>query len=241
MSGFDLARDKAIALMQDLTGEEWPIQRLVRAGARVAVWLDCPPGATPEVLGEVFQYSEAGIVAEIVEGGDLQRLAFTQGNGTLSIARRQDGTLIRMRPPASFDADAIKFDEEDLRALASRFKPGDRPDGQADLSTRDYSMLAQPAKLIAAFGPFTDMKQEWFVKLNDIPGLKAARQDPGRGGRNIQLPWFCPFEVLKWLLNPRRKKGRKLQVETGWRVLKNHFPKVHTAHVLDAPDGVSPG
>lgn len=114
-------------------------------------------------------------------------------------------------------------------------------DAQTGQSTPDYSMLAHPVHLIEAFGSFTGMSENWFKNLKDIPGLKAARKFVGSGGRNYQSPLFCPYEVLKWLLNPKRKKGRPISAEAGWRRLGLHFPKVYTAHEWDAPDGVSPG
>lgn len=86
--------------------------------------------------------------------------------------------------------------------------------------------LAAPQELIAAFGSFTGMDALWFNSLKDTPALRDARKQRGRGGRACRAvePLFCPYEVMKWLIDPKRKKGRQLREETGWRLLKGHFP-----------------
>ena len=117
---YELTLVEAQDLMLTATGESWSLPRLIRAGARVAVWLEPPPNATRALIDAVFLGSEAGFVAQVVEGGDLKRLAFTRGDGSLTFARRPDGQVVRMSPPARFGPDELRFDADDLRALAAR-------------------------------------------------------------------------------------------------------------------------
>ena len=117
---YELTLVEAQDLMLTATGESWSLPRLIRAGARVAVWLEPPPDASRALIDAAFVGSEAGFAAQVVEGCDLQRLAFTRGDGTLSFARRHDGQVVGISPPARFGADDVRFDADDLRALAAR-------------------------------------------------------------------------------------------------------------------------
>lgn len=100
----------------------------------------------------------------------------------------------------------------------------------------DYAMHATRDGLIDAFGPFTGMNKDWFKNLKDTPALARARKSPGQGGRgHIKEPYFCPIEVMQWLIDPRRKKGRRLSEEKGWEMLEKHFPKVYAKHSAADP------
>lgn len=100
----------------------------------------------------------------------------------------------------------------------------------------DLSLLATRQLLIDAFGKFTEMNMTWFKNLTDVPKLKAARKHRGQGGRNRSEPLFCPYEVMQWLADPRRKKGRKLSDATAWRLLKSHFPTVYALNSIGDPN-----
>lgn len=91
----------------------------------------------------------------------------------------------------------------------------------------DFAMLATRAQLIAAFGTFTGMDDSWFTNLKDTPKLKDARRIEGSGGKDSTEPLFCPYAVMSWLIDPKRKKGRSLSEDTGWRMLKKHFNSVY--------------
>ncbi len=100
----------------------------------------------------------------------------------------------------------------------------------------DYAMLATRDQLIEAFGRFTGMDASWFKNLKYTPALLAARKVTGRGGRgHIAEPWFCPFEVMQWLADPKRRKGRKLGTDKAWELLERHFPRVHGTHAIADP------
>ncbi len=100
----------------------------------------------------------------------------------------------------------------------------------------DYAVLATREQLIAAFGAFTGMSKEWFKNLDDTPALKAARKVTGRGQRGKTVePLFCPFEVMLWLVSPKRKKGRSLGEAKGWDLLERNFPKAYAPRASADP------
>ena len=102
----------------------------------------------------------------------------------------------------------------------------------------DYKMMATRTQLIDAFGSFTGMDLSWFNNLNDVPKLKNARKHTGKSGRNSFEPLFCPYEVMQWLADPRRKKGRELGEEAAWRLLKRNFPNVYNQYSIGDPNNV---
>ena len=100
----------------------------------------------------------------------------------------------------------------------------------------DFDMVATRKQLIDAFGRFTGMDMAWFDNLKDSPKLKAARKCTGQAGRRGAEPLFCPYEVMQWLSDPKRKKGRKINESTAWRLLKGSFGKVYDLHSIGDPD-----
>lgn len=103
----------------------------------------------------------------------------------------------------------------------------------------DFSKLATREQLIAAFGNFTGMNMDWFNNLKDTPALLKAREIPGQGGRgHIAEPLFCPYAVMLWLIDPKRRKGRERQplgAEKAWQLLEDHFPMVYAAYSVGDP------
>jgi hypothetical protein len=100
----------------------------------------------------------------------------------------------------------------------------------------DLAMVATRQQLIDAFGSFTGMNATWFDNLTDSPALLAARKVTGRGGRgHIAEPLFSPFEVLQWLTNKSRRKGRSLSAEKGWALFESHFPRAYAAFSTTDP------
>jgi hypothetical protein len=96
--------------------------------------------------------------------------------------------------------------------------------------------LVTKYQLIKAFNSSTGMDETWFAHLKDVPGLKAARKEVGQGGRNrIVEPRFSPFEVMQWLISPKRKKGRKLSDEKAWELLEKYFPDAYARFGIADP------
>lgn len=100
----------------------------------------------------------------------------------------------------------------------------------------DFTMVATRKELIDAFDKFTGMDKSWFDNLTTSPKLMAARKFTGQGGRQSAEPLFCPYEVMQWLADPKRKKGKPLNDTTAWRLLKSHFPKVHNQYSIGDPN-----
>lgn len=99
----------------------------------------------------------------------------------------------------------------------------------------DFGMLATPEQLINAFGNFTGMRKDWFDNLTDTPRLLAARKVVGTGGKQHTPPLFCPFEVMQWLIDKKRKKGGKVSAEKAWQLLQGNFEKVYNRHSVGDP------
>lgn len=103
----------------------------------------------------------------------------------------------------------------------------------------DFSMLATREQLIAAFGNFTGMNATWFDNITDKPALLRARKVKGDGRRgHVAQPLFCPFEVMLWLANPKRRNNptrRKPSPEKAWELLEKNFPKVYAAKSIADP------
>lgn len=102
----------------------------------------------------------------------------------------------------------------------------------------DFSMLATPEQLIDAFGSFTGMNLNWFNNITDKPALLRARKVAGVGGRSHNPPLFCPFEVMLWVANPKRRNNpsrRKPSPEKAWELLEKNFPKVYAAKSVADP------
>lgn len=100
----------------------------------------------------------------------------------------------------------------------------------------DFTVVVTRRALIDAFGGITKMDLTWFDNVKDSPKLKASRKFTGQGGRNGAEPLFCPFEVMQWLVDPQRRKGKAINDSTAWRLLKGHFPKVYNKHSIGDPN-----
>ncbi|MDO9250846.1 MAG: hypothetical protein Q8S71_06570 [Hydrogenophaga sp.] len=100
----------------------------------------------------------------------------------------------------------------------------------------NYEMLATRDQLIEAFGHFTGMDASWFKNVTHSPRLLSARKVVGQGGRgHIAEPLFCPFEVMQWLADAKRRKGRPLSVEKAWELLEKNFSDVYCVRSIGDP------
>ena len=103
--------------------------------------------------------------------------------------------------------------------------------------TKDYPELATRNQLISAFGAFTGIDKAWFKNLKDTPALLKARKVDGVGARgSTREPLFCPMEVMLWLKDPKRKKGRPFHSDSKpWELLKKNFPLAYAKHSRGDP------
>lgn len=138
------------------------------------------------------------------------------------------------------------LDVEELRDFlaANRWRvqlrivtPEQEPQAAApERTATDFAMLASREQLIAAFGAFTGMKADWFDNIKDKPALLAARRITGQGGRgHLAEPFFCPFDVMQWLVSAKRRTGKPLREAKGWELLEKHFPKVYASRSIGDP------
>jgi len=95
----------------------------------------------------------------------------------------------------------------------------------------DYSILVTRQELIDAYKAFTGMNMAWFDNLKDSPKLQNARKVRGKGmkGRSVE-PLFCPYEVMKWLMDKKRRRGRPISSDKAWEILEKYFPKVYNLY-----------
>lgn len=117
--------------------------------------------------------------------------------------------------------------------MGYQFPPAQPRAVELHIAITDYATLATRQQLINAFGAFTGMDMLWFKNLKDIPKLKAARKVAGQGqkGQTVE-PWFCPYEVMQWLTDPKRKKGRPLSSDKGWQILEKNFASVYNDYSI---------
>jgi hypothetical protein len=106
----------------------------------------------------------------------------------------------------------------------------------SDDSVSDFSLLSTPENLILAFGQYSGLEQSWFTDTSkQSNSFKAARKHKGGRGRGAAKPLYCPYEVMCALLNPKRKRGKRIQPLTAWRALRRMFPLVFELHKHKAP------
>ena len=111
-----------------------------------------------------------------------------------------------------------------------------QPQATPEPAPTPWHLLATPAELIVAFESLTGMNKAWFNNAKDAPKLKAALYSAGQGGRNGREPLYFVFPIMQWLIDPKRRKGTTMKEATGWRVLRNKFPKVYEDYQGVAPD-----
>ena len=106
----------------------------------------------------------------------------------------------------------------------------------------DYSILATRQELIDAYKIFTGMDKTWFANVSDSPKLLAARKLSGQGGRGRNIePFFCPYKVMLWLIDKKRKKGRRISSDKAWEILEKHFPNVFNIYSIGDSRTNEPG
>jgi len=99
----------------------------------------------------------------------------------------------------------------------------------------DTSVLAAPYELIAIFEK-RGLDKQWFNDLKNHSWLKVARKTKGRGGKNPILPLYCPYEVMVGLRTESRAAKNRYTEETGWRLLRENFPRAYSRFEHLEPD-----
>ena len=151
------------------------------------------------------------------------------------LCRYTKGILVPGEPDFETVPDDCRVMGYAVHALADAYKVIDDNPPQAaqkaayaiEPAPPPWHLLATPSDLIKVFGTITGMNKTWFNNVKDTPGLKAAKHTAGAGGHKGREPLYRVFDVMLWLINPKRRKGNAMQEATGWRLLKNQFPKVY--------------
>lgn len=129
--------------------------------------------------------------------------------------------------------DAVKLPSEYLFGVgADQAQINGQPTRDEEIQI-DFSILCTRQQLVDAFGPFTGLDISWFNNLKDSPKLKDARKHVGQGGKGHTVePMFCPYLVMQWLVDPKRRKGKPMNTDTGWRMLETHFRKAYNIYSI---------
>ena len=110
------------------TGEDWPVPRLIHAGAEMGVWLSCADDAPAEIVEGVFGGRREGFIAPVYFGSDRERAEFVRDGGVLSVTQRPDGVPLKFTPPQRFGAEQLKFAATGVRQIAAAVQRGERLD-----------------------------------------------------------------------------------------------------------------
>ena len=102
-----------------------------------------------------------------------------------------------------------------------------------DIASPDYSVLANPEQLLAAFR-LHGLKKNWFNDLSNHPWLNSAKQVMGKSGRGGFPPYFCPYKVMLGLLN--KSRSSRLTEERAWQILETEFPHAYAKFEIGKPD-----
>jgi len=95
----------------------------------------------------------------------------------------------------------------------------------------DYSILATRQDLIDAYRAFTGKDMAWYKNVTHSPKLQKARKVVGKGKKGGSIePLFCPYLVMDWLIDKKRRPGRPISSDKAWEILENRFPKVYNIY-----------
>ena len=196
--------------------------------------------------GEVLTCQSSDGAIDTMDASENIRIVSRQ-NALLEIFRLiQQGDIVPLNMSLMPAAQPVPYEYFDRRLIRREqaaqilqrlfgTAPEAQPQAAAPEQQLDYSMLATPGQLIAAFGAMSGMNKGWFRSLKDRRGLHEAVRVPGVRGRNGQPPLLDVFAVLQYLIDPGRT-GKKMLPGTGWRLLKSHFPQVYAMYAGFDPD-----
>lgn len=226
--------------------------RLLETGLMPWFWLDYSRG-WPAIFGD----RKEGYLAPMVFTGDTFRLE-VDGTALVTMTRTHDGTPMKIEPGIPVPLSDLRFRREDLEEIAAatlarhglnaaaddaQAAPERSSDEAQDVPESVASMPDEPGIPVAclatrrqiqeAFGRW-GFKANWFDNMNDRQWLKDARKRIGQGQRGqVVEPLFCPYEVMQGLIN--KVRGRRMEADTGWRVLEHKFPAAYALFSVGDP------
>ena len=234
----DATIEQACNWLQAKTAQTWILPRLLECHLMPHFWLDYEPGY-PAIFGNKIE----GFQTSMMFQGDLLRLESDGANALVNMLAAHDGGLIKVEPGWRVPLAELRFKRDQVERVAAIINRQKTAPAQSAAmpatvvnTEPDLAMLVTRQQLIDAYGAFTGLNATWFSNIKDTPALLAARKVAGQGGRgHIAEPLFCPFEVLQWLIDPARRKGRPLGCEKGWQLFERHFPRAYAAFSVGDP------
>ncbi len=172
--------EEAESWLEAMTGEPWPLPRLLAAAVGPSVWLKPDADVPPSYMEHLFEGRSEGYLAPVCFGGDCERLAIDR-TGALSVTRTPSGTLVRFTPPIDFTLSELRFPAPKLRRLAEERKPGSGP--------RAGPALKKRALVAKHVGQWPSIERDLSEASRN--GLNAAKV-AGRPG------WWIEDEALSW-------------------------------------------
>jgi len=155
---------------------------------------------------------------------------------------RKDKTGSTQSSSSLFEVQRFQRKEIDrwlkLRGIESKYafvQNSEAPSPNPSNEPIDISVLVAPFELMKVFERW-GLNKKWFNELKNHEWLSDARKTRGRGGRNPIFPLFCPYEVMVGLRTESRLAKNRYSEETGWRLLRQNFPKVFSKFEHLAPD-----
>ncbi len=187
--------DEASAWLEDVTGERWPLPRLLESGLMPSVWLAPGPAVfQPEVMRQVFEGRTGGYLAPLVFCGDTTRLAADR-TGCLTMTRSAAGAIVRFTPGIDFTAADIRFAAEALKETAALI--GAKPAAAIEKLMR--------APLIARYSSLWDIAGD--LREASRNGLSAAKLGGG---------FWDVAKVLAWAKERGRPTESRPPVAQKW-------------------------
>lgn len=109
--------------LNERTGEQWTIARLLEYGLLPWFWLDFAPG-WPAIFGD----RKEGYLAPMCFAGDTNRLAAGCRDVIVTMTRTHDGKVFRIDEPTwRFDIDQLRFLRDDIKQLSDRWATPSEP------------------------------------------------------------------------------------------------------------------
>ena len=175
---------EACEWLQEKTGEQWTLARLIECSLMPWFWLDYRADADA-----VFAGRKQGYLAPLCFAGDAGRLAAGGRDVLVTMTRNHAGEIIGL-PPGSLvlPLDGLRFMRDDITWLAGKFSAlTDTPDKAVPVVER--SITKQQA--INTFeGIYLD-RNGWNNALSDVPKwIEPCRVSRGRkGDKSTSATW----------------------------------------------------
>jgi hypothetical protein len=188
--------DEASAWLEEVTGECWPLPRLLEYGLWPSVWLaPDPAGLAPEVMARLFGDKAEGFLAPVCFAGDVNRLAVTR-EGCLTMTRSEAGEFSRFTPGTDFTISGLRFHADALKEHATRFcsKPGPtveklKRNALIDRYSRDWESIKSDLSEASRNGLSVAKLEGGFWDVAKVLAWGKAKGKPTESRPPAASPW----------------------------------------------------